>query len=196
MPGGLSALYPALRAMEDAGQILRGMFVEGMGPAQFATRATVDTLRSGVDGDASGDGACAVLAADDPACLYGVALPWPAVADGTDAPVPAGSSRPKRMAGALVVLVGGAPALYAGANLKGLATFSADEGVLRRAVQGLVAYERARLRREGPSAAGRAKLVVETVNGRDALDAPLADLLLEAGFVRLPNGLRLYVDPF
>lgn len=196
VPGGLSALYPALRAMEDAGQILRGMFVEGMGPAQFATRATVDTLRSGVDGDASGDGACAVLAADDPACLYGVALPWPAVADGTDAPVPAGSSRPKRMAGALVVLVGGAPALYAGANLKGLATFSADEGVLRRAVQGLVAYERARLRREGPSAAGRAKLVVETVNGRDALDAPLADLLLEAGFVRLPNGLRLYVDPF
>ncbi len=196
VPGGLSALYPALRAMEDAGQILRGMFVEGMGPAQFATRATVDTLRSGVDGDASGDGACAVLAADDPACLYGVALPWPAAVDGGDAPAPVGSSRPKRMAGALVVLVGGAPALYAGANLKGLATFSADEGVLRRAVQGLVAYERARLRREGPSAAGRAKLVVETVNGRDALDAPLADLLLEAGFVRLPNGLRLYVDPF
>ena len=196
VPGGLSALYPALRAMEDVGQILRGVFVEGMGPAQFATRATVDTLRSGADGDVPGGGACTVLAADDPACFYGAALPWPAVAQGADAPVPAGPSRPKRMAGALVVLIGGAPALYAGVNLKGLVIFSADEGVLRRAVQGLVAYERVRLRWEGPTAAGRAKLVVETVNGRDALDAPLADLLLEAGFVRLPNGLRLYVDPF
>ncbi len=137
-----------------------------------------------------------MLAADDPACLYGAALPWPAVAGGADAPAPAGSSRPKRMAGALVALIGGVPVLYAGVNLKSLVAFSADEGVMRRAVQGLVAHERSRLRREGPSAAGRAKLVVETVNGRDALDAPLADLLLEAGFVRLPNGLRLYVDPF
>ena len=75
-------------------------------------------------------------------------------------------------------------------------TFSADEGALRRAAQGLVAHERVRLKREGPSAASRAKLVVENVNGRNALDAPLADLLLEVGFVRLPNGLRLYVDPF
>ena len=102
----------------------------------------------------------------------------------------------RRASGALVVLVGGTAVLYAAPNLKSLVTFSANEGVLRRAVQGLTAYERAHLRREGPSAASRAKLVVESVNGRDALDAPLADLLFEAGFVRLPNGLRLYVDPF
>ena len=224
VPGGFGALYPALRAMEDAGQLLRGVFVEGMGPAQFATRATVDALRADAEADNGGadgaisDGACTVLAADDPACLYGAALPWPAAVDGVQpdaasaggaqpsADVTAaaerfgaagsGASRPRRASGALVVLVGGTAVLYAAPNLKSLVTFSANEGVLRRAVQGLTAYERAHLRREGPSAASRAKLVVESVNGRDALDAPLADLLLEAGFVRLPNGLRLYVDPF
>ena len=206
VPGGLSALYPALRAMEDAGQLLRGVFVEGMGPAQFATRPTVDALRAGTEGagEAISGGACAVLAADDPACLYGAALPWPAPVEARQ-PVAGealsraaglGASRPRRLSGALVVLVGGAAVLYAAPNLKSLVTFSADEGALRLAVQGLVAYERARLKREGPSAAGRAKLVVEGVNGREVLDAPLTGLLLEAGFVRLPNGLRLYVDPF
>ena len=228
VPGGFGALYPALRAMEDAGQLLRGVFVEGMGPAQFAARATVDALRSDAEdtGYAASGGACTVLAADDPACLYGAALPWPVVVEvgrpaaggassdgdsaaddvrpGTGVPAAAGrlgaggsgSSRPRRISGALVVLVGGAAVLYAAPNLKSLVTFSADAGALRRAVQGLAAYERARLRCEGPSAASRAKLVVENVNGRNALDAPLANLLLEAGFVRLPNGLRLYVDPF
>ena len=206
VPGGLSGLYPALRAMEDAGQLLRGVFVEGMGPAQFATRATVDALRVGTEGagEAISGGACAVLAADDPACLYGAALPWPAPVEARQ-PVAGealsraaglGASRPRRLSGALVVLVGGAAVLYAAPNLKSLVTFSADEGALRRAAQGLVAHERVRLKREGPSAASRAKLVVENVNGRNALDAPLADLLLEVGFVRLPNGLRLYVDPF
>ena len=34
--GGFSALYPILRAMEDAGRVRRGYFVAGMGGAQFA----------------------------------------------------------------------------------------------------------------------------------------------------------------
>ncbi|MFR5093305.1 MAG: hypothetical protein ACLTDR_16150 [Adlercreutzia equolifaciens] len=46
VPGGLSMLYPVLRAMEEAGDLARGMFVEGMGPAQFAQRETVEALRA------------------------------------------------------------------------------------------------------------------------------------------------------
>ena len=46
VPGGLTPLYPVLRAMEDAGELTRGMFVEGMGPAQFAARETVEALRA------------------------------------------------------------------------------------------------------------------------------------------------------
>ena len=44
--GGLGALMPVLRSMEDAGDLLRGMFVKGLGPAQFAARETVDLLRT------------------------------------------------------------------------------------------------------------------------------------------------------
>ena len=46
VPGGLTTLYPVLKAMEDAGDLARGMFVEGMGPAQFAQRETVEALRA------------------------------------------------------------------------------------------------------------------------------------------------------
>ena len=34
--GGFAAVYPVLRAMEDAGRIRRGYFVDGLGAAQFA----------------------------------------------------------------------------------------------------------------------------------------------------------------
>ena len=46
VPGGMAALFPVLRSMEDAGELLRGVFVEGFGPAQFAARETVDLLRT------------------------------------------------------------------------------------------------------------------------------------------------------
>lgn len=180
--GGLSAIYPALRAMEDAGQIMRGAFVEGLGPAQFATRATIEALREEVPGPLG----CCVLRTEDPACLYGTALPWPSCA----------GAHPRRAAGALVVLVDGAVVLYASAGLKALTTFTDNEAMLERAVGELASYERARVKREGAMVAARAKLLVETVNGDNVLDAALASVLETAGFVRLPNGLRLYVDAY
>lgn len=180
--GGLNAIYPALRAMEDAGQIMRGAFVEGLGPAQFATRATIEALR----GEGLESPGCCVLKAEDPACLYGTALPWPSDA----------GSRPRRAPGALVVLVDGVVTLYASAGLKVLTTFTDDAAVLERAVEALVSYERARVQREGAMAAARAKLLVETIDGVNALDAALGSALEAAGFVRLPNGLRLYVDVY
>jgi ATP-dependent Lhr-like helicase len=46
IPGGFSAVYPVLRAMEDAGRARRGYFVEGLGAAQFAIPGAVDRMRS------------------------------------------------------------------------------------------------------------------------------------------------------
>jgi ATP-dependent Lhr-like helicase len=46
VPGGFAALYPVLRAMEDAGQCRRGYFVEGLGAAQFALPGAVDRMRA------------------------------------------------------------------------------------------------------------------------------------------------------
>jgi ATP-dependent helicase Lhr and Lhr-like helicase len=46
IPGGFSAIYPVLRAMEEGGQCRRGYFVEGMGAAQFALPGAVDRMRA------------------------------------------------------------------------------------------------------------------------------------------------------
>ena len=81
VPGGLSMLYPVLKAMEEAGDLARGMFVEGMGPAQFAQRETVEALRAFAQpADASAPASLVALPADDPACLFGAGIPWPDVA--------------------------------------------------------------------------------------------------------------------
>lgn len=80
VPGGLSVLYPVLRAMEEAGDLARGMFVEGMGPAQFAQRETVEALRAFArPADTSAPASLVALPADDPAGLFGVGIPWPEV---------------------------------------------------------------------------------------------------------------------
>ena len=46
LPGGLTPLAPVLRRMEDVGALLRGPFVEGLGPAQLAAADVVDRLRA------------------------------------------------------------------------------------------------------------------------------------------------------
>ena len=228
VPGGLGALMPVLRSMGDAGDFLRGMFVKGLGPAQFAARETVDLLRTyAAEGDArdgrSGAEGCVVLAADDPACLFGAGLPWPPLSGG-DAPAseaPAGGNaaapaapaapsgaassaspdgmpsvaRPSRRSGSLVAMRAGVPVLYAAAGLRSVLAFTADGEALDEAARALVAHM-AREARRGGAEGARKKVVVETFNGRPVLDTPFADVLQRAGLVRLPDGMRLYVDPF
>lgn len=201
VPGGLSVLYPVLKAMEEAGDLARGMFVEGMGPAQFAQRETVEALRAFAQpADASAPASLVALPADDPACLFGAGIPWPDVAWDAAGEAPAADSalvaaRPSRREGALVVVADGAPVLWAAPRLKSLLAFSADEKLLEAAVAALVASVRAALKREGASAARR-KIVVEHFNGRDVLATPAASWLQSAGLVRLPDGFRLYASPF
>ena len=48
--GGFAAVYPVLRAMEEAGQCRRGYFVEGLGAAQFALPGAVDRMRGRPEG--------------------------------------------------------------------------------------------------------------------------------------------------
>src|SRR5262249_10352522 len=56
VPGGLRALYPMLRAMEEAGQCRRGYFVEGLGAAQFALPGAVDRMQAVAAGLAAAAG--------------------------------------------------------------------------------------------------------------------------------------------
>jgi ATP-dependent Lhr-like helicase len=59
VPGGFSAVYPVLRAMEETGQCRRGYFVEGLGAAQFALPGAVDRMRA-MAGDLVASGAAAL----------------------------------------------------------------------------------------------------------------------------------------
>ena len=106
VPGGFAAVYPVLRAMEEAGRIRRGYFVAGLGGAQFALPGAVDRLRAFREPSGSAPRAI-VLAATDPANAYGLSIAWP-------------EKGPQRAAGAQVVLLDGVPSLYIEKGGRGL----------------------------------------------------------------------------
>jgi ATP-dependent Lhr-like helicase len=191
--GGFGALYPVLRALEDAGQCRRGYFVEGLGAAQFALPGAVDRMRAMAESARSAAGPPAdpwaavppprpgrrviVLAATDPANAYGAALPWPERPGET-----AGGHRPGRKAGALVALADGELVLYVERGGKTLLSWTSDPDLLEPAAMALAGAVR-----EG--ALGR--LTVERADGGDVHDSPLAAALATAGFRPTPKGLRL-----
>jgi ATP-dependent Lhr-like helicase len=118
LAGGFSAVYPVLKAMEEAGRARRGYFVEGLGAAQFALPGAVDRLRAARDVANEGGPAILILAAADPAQPYGASLPWPRDGDAERLPL-------LRVPGAYVVLADGAPALYVERGGRGLLTLPA-----------------------------------------------------------------------
>jgi ATP-dependent Lhr-like helicase len=199
--GGFAAVYPVLRAMEEAGQCRRGYFVEGLGGAQFALPGAVDRMRALDSGTVRGErdpgmvrgdgsprdrrvpggpppGSALVLAAADPAQPYGAALPWPDRPGETPT-----SHRPGRKAGALTVLVDGSLILYVERGGRTLLSWTDEAEVLAPAATALAAAVRA-------GALGR--LTVERADGeRAGGDSPLTQALEAAGFRPSPRGLRL-----
>ncbi|OLT45116.1 DEAD/DEAH box helicase [Saccharomonospora sp. CUA-673] len=176
LTGGFSGVYKVLRGMEDSGQVIRGYVVDGLGAAQFAARGAVDRLRAVSDTAGMRDTQPAVvLAASDPAQPYGAALSWPD-------PLGTTKHRPARKAGALVVLVDGAPVLYVERGGRSLLSFTEHETALREAAQALSAAVR-----DG----WLGQLQVQRADGEQALTSQLADVLREAGFRATPKGLRL-----
>ncbi len=175
--GGFAGVYPVLRALEEAGRIRRGYFVDGLGAAQFALAGAIDRLRAAREPDAE-KSRVDLLAAADPAQAYGAALPWPRRGDDDRRPF-------QRAAGAHVVLVDGAAVLYVERGGKGLATFPAADDPDRAslalaALAGLLGDGRAR------------EIVVARVDGAPlGPDHPWRARLLDAGFVPGYRGLAL-----
>jgi ATP-dependent helicase Lhr and Lhr-like helicase len=116
-----------------------------------------------------------VLAAADPAQPYGAALSWPAT-------VGESKHRPGRKAGALVVLVEGAPVLYVERGGRSLLSFSTERDELVAAAHALAGAVH-----EG----WLGSLAVERADGVGSLGSDLAEVLTEAGFRVTPKGLRL-----
>ncbi|MBB1258583.1 Lhr family helicase [Streptomyces alkaliterrae] len=173
--GGFAAVYRVLSAFEESGQARRGYVVEGLGAAQFAMAGAVDRLRAAHNARERDErsGGALVLAAADPANVYGAALPWPEPPEGS-------SHKPGRKAGSLVVLVDGELALY-----------------LERGGRTLLAWGGERLPRAVAALADAARrgllgtVTVERANGSPVLTSEIGRELEAAGFHATPRGLRL-----
>lgn len=189
--GGFAGVYGVLRALEERGTVRRGYFVSGLGAAQFALPGAVDRLRSdrAVDELEAEDAAASsppwsaggweaaalpatelvVVAATDPAQIYGAGLPWPD-SDG----------RPSRSAGAIMVLAGGEPLVWFDTRshhlvgFAGAATDTRWAGVLATTVP----------------PGSRRKAEVRKIDGQAVTAAhPLAAALLDNGFIDSYRGL-------
>jgi ATP-dependent helicase Lhr and Lhr-like helicase len=183
--GGFSAVYPVFKLLEEGGRIRRGYFVDGLGAAQFALPGAVDRLRNLRDlpGEAAGEHGRVVhlLAAADPANPYGAALPWPRRGEGDKRML-------QRAAGAYVVLVDGAAAVYVdrgGSSLQVLPPAD-DPAVLAAALRtlgDLVADGRVR------------EMVIGKVDGEAVGSSPFRDALLASGFAAGYRGYALRAGP-
>jgi len=170
-----------LSGMEDGGRLRRGYFVEGLAGAQFARPGVVDRLRvASMEGEGQG-AEISVLAAVDPASPWGGLLPWPDA--GRQHAV-----RARRVPGAWVILVEGAPVLYLAANRYQLVTFpetTRDDAALIMAIAALADF---------PQRLRRGSLTIVKVDGEPVTESPLLRPMLECGFVRDYRGLVIERD--
>ena len=168
VPGGFSAVYGVLKAMEEAGRIRRGYFVAGLGGAQFALSGTEERLRS--FREPPEEDIALVLAATDPANPYGATLPWP----DRD-----GGNGPQRAAGAQVILFRGQLAGWLGRGEHHLQTFLPESEPQRSQAMRALAEALAQLVESGK----RRALLIARVDGDEVNASPLAPVLEGVGFI-------------
>ena len=187
LPGGFSALYQVCRRMEEAGQLTRGVIVDGFGGAQFAPREVIDQLRDfQEDGRKSDDEGGSgqrppepvVMDVTDPANLYGTALAWPTTSG--DA-----GGRPIRRMGNLLLQNRGRALVYAAPKGHHLLVFGKpDRGLLEAAFAQLASW----LRR-----GGQGRILFSDANGRPlTMREPVGMAMAAAGFTAGPGGMALY----
>ena len=182
IPGGFASLYKVLREMEEQGRVRRGHFVDGLEGAQFAYAGAVDRLRGSREDVEERDRAVTieditVLDAMDPANPYGALVSWPAVADPDRA-------RPRRVAGAWLMLARGRPVLYVGSRGSNLITFPEtirdEAGALESAIEML---------RHLPKGLSRGMLVIRKIDGVEVTDSGYLEQFRNAGYATDYRGL-------
>jgi ATP-dependent helicase Lhr and Lhr-like helicase len=185
LPGGFSAVYDVLKAMEETGRVRRGYFAADLGATQFAMPAAVDLLRSLRMERADERCEMMMLAATDPANPYGALLRWPPGGD-------AGSSL-TRSVGARVVLCDGALVAYLRRGNPNVQVFLPDDEPARGNVaRALAEFLAARVRGDREDdVAGRAGLLIATVNGVAVAESEMARSLQDAGFVAGAMGFNI-----
>ena len=172
--GGFAGLYPVFKALEEAGRIRRGYFIAGQGAAQFAIPGAEDRLRARTNDDEVVIRPL-ILAATDPANVYGTALRWPE-RPGEE------STRPARTTGARVILYDGQLAGYLTRHGDQLLTFQADSANRSRELDQQLVAALASLANETTA------VYLTKIDGAPPEQSPLAPLLRTHGFVPTSRG--------
>jgi len=174
LPGGFSAVYDVLKALEESGKVRRGYFAADLGATQFAMPAAVDVLRSLRVASQEGASEVVMLAATDPANPYGALLRWPEGLGLT------------RSVGARVVLVDGALVAYLRRGNPNVQVMLPEEEPMRsqvaRALAEFFVAQVQKLEADGGER-GRGGMLIAQVNGVNVAEHPMARYLLDAGFV-------------
>jgi ATP-dependent helicase Lhr and Lhr-like helicase len=174
LPGGFSAIYDVMKALEESGKIRRGYFAADLGATQFAMPAAVDLLRSLRVQQDPDRVEMLQLAATDPANPYGALMRWPAAPD-------AGSSL-TRSVGARVILCDGALVAYLRRGNPNLQVFLPEEEPQRSQVARSLAEFLVSRVQDQEDAQGRGGLLIAMVNGVLVAEHWMARFLLDAGF--------------
>jgi len=190
VPGGFSAVYDVLKALEESGRIRRGYFVGGLGATQFALPAAVDLLRQLRTEPPAEKPEFVQLAATDPANPYGSVLRWP------DLPVmdEDSESAPRivtRAVYAEVILRNGELVAWLKRGNPNLLVFlPADEPERSQVAAGLAHFLCAR-GQERMRASNHDGVLITTINGQPVAAHSMARFLMDAGFHPGPLGMHL-----
>ncbi len=190
VPGGFSAVYDVLKALEESGRIRRGYFVAGLGATQFALPAAVDLLRQLRTAPPEEKPEFVQLSAADPANPYGSVLRWPElpVADEDSEAAPRILTR---AAYAEIVLRNGQLVAWLRRNNPNLLVFlPAEEPERSKVAAGLAHFFCAR-GQEKMRGGGYQGVLITTINGQPVTAHPMARFLMDAGFFAGPLGMHL-----
>jgi ATP-dependent Lhr-like helicase len=213
IPRGYPTIYPALKTMEESGWVRRGMFVAGLGAAQFAMPAAVDMLRSLRAEPERPE--VLFLAATDPANLYGTVLPWPrrdgdassdqkaalssevddtSKQDVSHVALESSAAAPSmrtmsRTSGAGVILINGNIVAFLRRRSQDIQVFLPEDEPMRSRFARELARKLAELaiRRQGR----KSGLLIGTINGEPAREHFLARFIEESGFVNTAVGFQM-----
>jgi ATP-dependent Lhr-like helicase len=186
LPGGFSAIYDVMKALEESGRIRRGYFAADLGATQFAMPAAVDLLRSLRASMQAETSEVVMLAATDPANPYGALFRWPS-------PPEQGSSM-TRSVGARVILIDGALRGYLRRGNPNIQVLLPDDDPARtQSARTLAEFLVTHIQRErsGEETRHSAGIVIAQVNGVPVAQHPLARFLLDAGFQPSPTGFNV-----
>jgi ATP-dependent Lhr-like helicase len=195
IPGGFSAVYDVLKALEESGRIRRGYFVAGLGATQFALPAAVDLLRQLRTEPPEEKPEFVLLAATDPANPYGSVLRWPDL-PAIDQDSEAAPRILTRAANAEVILRNGRLVAWMRRGNPNLLVFlPADEPERTQTAAGLAHFLSARgqslFQSPGHQGSNHQGVLIATVNGQPVSTHPFVRFLMDAGFHPGPLGMNL-----